>query len=168
MTAAVAFPPRATKSARVAVMFAYLGMRQETLDAEGRLAKRFAARDFPLYLIRPDEHVAARFQAGAVPSAVADALEVALGRRRAAGASGAVAAQPPTQAIDGRVGALGREGLERVFEAVSRGVDAAASGEADRRFLARLALLLAEEVGDPERVLTLVAAASEEQASGAD
>ena len=88
------------------------------------------------------------------------------GRRRAAGAPAAVAAQPP-QAADARVGALGREGLERVFEAVSRGVDTA--GEiADRRFLARLALLLAEEVGDPERVLSLVAAASEEQASGTD
>ncbi len=137
------------------------------VDAGGALARRFAARDFPLYLVRPDEHVAARFQAGASPAAVADALEVALGRRRAAGASGAVAAQAPTQAVDGRVGALGREGLERVFEAVSRGVDTAGEG-ADRRFLARLALLLAEEVGDPGRVLALVAAASEEQASGAD
>jgi 3-(3-hydroxy-phenyl)propionate hydroxylase len=139
--------------------------RRAVVDPEGALAKRFGARDFPLYLVRPDEHVAARFQAGADAAAVADALEVALGRRRAAGASAPAAASP--QAIDGRVGALGREGLERVFEAVSRGVDTAGEGS-DRRFLARLALLLAEEVGDPERVLALVAAASEEQASGAD
>ena len=68
---------------------------------------------------------------------------------------------PPLPAADERAGALGREGLERVFEAVGRGVDAAGEG-ADRRFLARLALLLAEEVGDPGRVLALVAAASEE------
>ncbi len=149
---AAAVPADATKLRRV-------------LDTEGALARRFAARDFPLYLVRPDEHVAARFQAGAAPAAIADALEVALGRR-AAGAPPAAAAQPP-QAADARVGALGREGLERVFEAVSRGVDTA--GEiADRRFLARLALLLAEEVGDPGRVLSLVEAASEEQASGTD
>ena len=75
---------------------------------------------------------------------------------------------PPPQAIDGRVGALGRDGLERGFEPVSRGVAAAAGEGADPRWLARLALLLAEEVGDPGRVLTLVAAASEEQAAGVD
>ena len=140
---------------------------RRVIDAEGMLARRFAARDFPLYLVRPDEHVAARLQAGADAAAVAAALELALGHRRAAGATTAPSAQPPPQAGDGRVGALGREGLERVFEAVSRGVDTAGE-ESDRRFLARLALLLAQEVGSPERVLALVAAASEEQASGAD
>jgi hypothetical protein len=67
---------------------------------------------------------------------------------------------PPPAAVDSRSGALGREGLERVFEAVSLGLDAAGEGT-DLRFLARLALLLAEEVGDPERVLALVAAASD-------
>jgi 3-(3-hydroxy-phenyl)propionate hydroxylase len=129
------------------------------LDEDGALAGRFAARDFPLYLVRPDEHVAARLQAGSDAAAVAATLDVALGRRAAG------AAQPPPQAADARIGALGREGLERVFEAVSRGVDAAGEPD-DRRFLARLALLLAEAVGDPVRVLALVATASEEQASG--
>ena len=89
--------------------------------------------------------------------AVADALGIALGRR-------VVEARPPAAplptAADSRSGALGREGLERVFEAVSLGLDVSGEG-ADRRFLARLALLLAEEVGDPERVLALVAAASD-------
>lgn len=125
-------------------------------DADGALAERFAARDFPLYLVRPDEHVAARFR-DADAAAVADALGIALGRR-------VVEARPPAAplptAADSRSGALGREGLERVFEAVSLGLDVAGEG-ADRRFLARLALLLAEEVGDPERVLALVAAASD-------
>src|SRR3712207_118920 len=90
-----------------------------------------------------------------------DALPIfALGRR-------AVEARPPPAppTADGRAGALGREGLERVFEAVSLGVDAAGEG-ADRRFLARLALLLAREVGDPERALALVAAAASEGTAG--
>jgi 3-(3-hydroxy-phenyl)propionate hydroxylase len=139
------------------------GLRR-VFDRDGALAGRFAARDFPLYLIRPDEHVAARFQAEATATAIRDALKVALGQW-SGGVPASIAAQPPPPAIDGRIGALGREGLERVFEAISRGVDSA--GEADQRFLARLTLLLADEVGDPERVLTLVAAASEEPASGA-
>ncbi|CAA9233310.1 MAG: 2-polyprenyl-6-methoxyphenol hydroxylase and related FAD-dependent oxidoreductases [uncultured Acetobacteraceae bacterium] len=128
---------------------------RRVVDAHGALAERFAAHAFPLYLVRPDEHVAARFR-DADAAAVADTLGTALGRR-------AVEARPPaapTPATDGRSGALGREGLERVFEAVSLGLDSAGEG-ADRRFLARLALLLAEEVGDPERVLALVAAASD-------
>lgn len=121
------------------------------LDPDGALAERFAARAFPLHLIRPDEHVAARFR-DADPAAVADALAVALGHR----SSGARPPPPPAVPEDGRAGALGREGLERVFEAMSR--EAGAGGDA---FLARLALLLAAEVGDAERVLALVAAAAE-------
>ncbi|CAA9228353.1 MAG: 2-polyprenyl-6-methoxyphenol hydroxylase and related FAD-dependent oxidoreductases [uncultured Acetobacteraceae bacterium] len=129
---------------------------RRVLDADGALAERFAAPTFPLYLVRPDEHVAARFR-DADAAAVADALGVALGRRVVEARPPAV---PPPAAVDIRSGALGREGLERVFEAFSLGLDAAGEGT-DRRFLARLALLLAEEVGNPERVLALVAAASD-------
>ncbi|TPG61155.1 FAD-binding protein [Roseomonas nepalensis] len=133
------------------------GAGPAVLDPDGALARRFAAAAFPIYLVRPDEHVAARLGPAAGAGEVAAALDLALGRRGAGLPRPAVAAPP---AGDARVGALGREGLERVFEAVSAGVDAAGE-EADRRFLARLALLLAEEVGDPARVLALVAAASE-------
>src|SRR3712207_7183000 len=58
-----------------------------------------------------------------------DALPIfALGRR-------AVEARPPPAppTADGRAGALGQEGLERVFEAVSLGVDAAGEGAEDRK-----------------------------------
>jgi 3-(3-hydroxy-phenyl)propionate hydroxylase len=134
---------------------------RRALDADGTLAELFAARAFPLYLVRPDEHVAARFRS-ADAGAVADALGVALGRRAA---EARPPPAPPPPAANGRAGALGREGLERVFEAVSLGVDAAGEG-ADRRFLARLVLLLAREVGDPERALALVAAAAPEGTAG--
>ena len=42
----------------------------------------------------------------------------------------------------------------------------AAGGKVDADFLARLALLLATETGDPERVLALVAAAEPEPSAG--
>ena len=128
-------------------------------DAEGVLFRRFAALEFPLYLVRPDEHVAARLRT-ADPREVAAAFEVAVARRQGggvAGVPGSVPAAPP----DSRAGALGREGLERVFEAISRGVDAAGD-DAAPRFLARLALLLADALGEPEQVLALIAAAAQE------
>ena len=52
---------------------------RRVIDADGVLADRFAAESFPLYLVRPDEHVAARLR-DAEPEAVAAALGVALGR----------------------------------------------------------------------------------------
>lgn len=120
-------------------------------DLDGALAERFAARAFPLYLVRPDEHVAARFRSAEF-APIADALATALGQRL----SEARPPSPPAVPEDHRAGALGRDGLERVFEAISR--EAGAGGDA---FLARLALLLAAEAGDAARVLALVAAASD-------
>lgn len=144
------------------------GAVRRVMDADGVLAERFAAGNFPLYLVRPDEHVAARL-ASADSDALAAALGVALGRRPAPGAASAEdagksqtipppPAAAPRPAPAGAGGALGEEGLERVFEAISRGVDAAGAAEAPG-LLARLALLLAEEIGDADRVLALVAAA---------
>ena len=69
--------------------------------------------------------------------------------------AGSTAGPWPTSAGEGR---LGQSGLERVFEAISQGVDATGQAAAPD-FLARLVLLLAEEVGDADRVLDLVAAA---------
>lgn len=133
-------------------------------DADGALARRFDAARFPLYLVRPDEHVAARLR-DADPDAISAALDVALGRRpdratvrdggTAPAVAGSTAGPRPTSAGEGK---LGQSGLERVFEAISRGVDATGQ-DATPDFLARLALLLAEGVGDTDRVLDLVAAA---------
>lgn len=133
------------------------GAVRRVMDAGGALAERFAAGRFPLYLVRPDEHVAARLR-DADPDAVAAALGAALGQRpvRTAAPASADAAPQPAPASNG--GALGQAELERVFEAISQGVDAAGTAEAPG-LLARLALLLAEEVGDADRVLALIAAA---------
>ncbi len=127
-------------------------------DPDGALAARFAADRFPLYLIRPDEHVAARFTE-ADPASVSAALDVALGRRRSgAPARAALAPAPVTPQAGGPAAcALGQEGLEAVFAAASQAINAA--GTADAAFLARLTLLLAEAVGDAGRVQTLIAAA---------
>jgi hypothetical protein len=48
--------------------------------------------------------------------------------------------------------------LERIFEAVSTGIDAAGPDQA-QLFLGRLCLLLAQEIGDTGRVLDCVARA---------
>ena len=113
---------------------------RRVIDADGVLADRFAAESFPLYLVRPDEHVAARLR-DAEPEAVAAALGVALGRlprgtTTSAGSIGAgdtelprADAAPHGTDGDGRE-TLGQTGLERVFEAVSQGVDAAGAAEA--------------------------------------
>lgn len=134
------------------------GADPDGADPDGALAARFAADRFPLYLIRPDEHVAARFTE-ADPASVRAALEVALGRRRGdAPARLARAPAPVTPQAGGAAAcALGQEGLEAVFAAASQALNAA--GTADAAFLARLTLLLAEAVGDAGRVQTLIAAA---------
>ena len=48
--------------------------------------------------------------------------------------------------------------LEKVYETVATSIDAAGSDGAEV-FLAKLVLLLAREIGDADRVLTLVAEA---------
>lgn len=56
------------------------------------------------------------------------------------------------------------EALERIFAALARAVDAGAPDAAAT--LARLALLLALEVGDPDRVEALAARAASEPPAG--
>ena len=118
------------------------------VDADGTLAARFAAAQFPLTLLRPDEHVAARFTT-ADSAPVLAALDRALGHplgRAAATGTAAPAAVPATA-------------TERGFEAISRALEAAGPDGA-AGLLARLTLLLAEDVGDADRVLRCVAAAA--------
>ena len=133
---------------------------RRVIDADGALARRLAAERFPLYLVRPDEHVAARLES-ADPNVLADALGVALGRKPVPHRTASWPVDPiaPGGAIAGGGGKLGKSGLERVFEAVSRGVEAAGATDTPG-LLARLTLLLADEVGDADRVLALVAAAT--------
>ncbi|MGH7048850.1 MAG: FAD-dependent monooxygenase, partial [Stellaceae bacterium] len=122
-------------------------------DPDGSLWERFAAQQFPLYLVRPDEHVAARLPA-IDPAALLIALEVALGKQTVAPAARpprAADAQPSSPPVIG----LGESGLERVFEAISRGADAVGEGGASH-FLARLALMLSHEFGDAGRPLALI------------
>ena len=137
------------------------GVVRRVTDAHGALARHFNAMAFPLYLVRPDEHVAARLQ-DADPDGIAIALDIALGRvavsPRAAEPVVHEACKPAVAPPAGKASKLGTDGLERVFEAVSRGVDATGNDNAVG-LLARLALLLADEVGDADRVLALVAAA---------
>jgi len=45
--------------------------------------------------------------------------------------------------------------LEQVYEALAQGIDAAGEGKAEL-FLAKLALLMAREIGDAERVKALI------------
>ncbi len=117
------------------------------VDADGTLAARFAAAQFPLTLLRPDEHVAARF-AGADPAPILAALDRALAPPLGgAPATGTAAA------------AVSATATERGFEAISRALETAGP-EGAAGLLARLALLLAEELGDADRVLRCVAAAA--------
>lgn len=119
-------------------------------DPDGSLAKKFAAGEFPLYLVRPDEYVAARLPAIAL-AALLSALEIALGRQNAA-----PRARPPNErSSHASMNGLGEAGLERVFEAISRGVDAAGEAGAPQ-FLARLALMLSHELGDAARALEMI------------
>ncbi|MGH7103782.1 MAG: FAD-dependent monooxygenase [Acetobacteraceae bacterium] len=125
-------------------------LKRKVIDCDGSLAQKFAAREFPLYLVRPDEHVAARLPTIA-PAPLLSALEVALGKRTVAGSPRASGEQASNASVNG----LGEMGLERVFEAISRAADAA--GEAGTsQFLARLALVLSHELGDAGRVLALI------------
>lgn len=118
------------------------------LDRDGALTNLFAAATFPVYLVRPDEHVAARLRADA-PEELLSALHAATGRAAIAQSEVRRARPISTQS----------SALERIFEALASGVDASAPSDS-RAFLARLCMLLAYEVDDPTTVLDLVAQAA--------
>lgn len=119
------------------------GVGPAIIDTDGAIARLFAADRFPAYLIRPDEHVAARL-VSVTPANIANALAIATGNS----AQGGVDASPVVRTDTP---------LEQMFEAISANLpadDADATG-----FLARLCLLLSREVDDPQRIAELVAAA---------
>jgi Protein of unknown function (DUF2783) len=82
---------------------------------------------------------------------------VALGLSPAA--RGSVASSPPPGWAASAHG-LDQDGLERVFEAISRNVNGCGDAKTTE-FLARLSLLLAEKVGDAQTVLDCIVSARE-------
>ncbi|ABQ69872.1 monooxygenase, FAD-binding [Rhizorhabdus wittichii RW1] len=112
-----------------------------TIRGDDALARAFAADRHPVYLVRPDEHVAARL-ASADPAAIAVAMDVATGRtpRDTAGAPPVVRNDTP---------------LERMYAAISASLPDGGDAAADT--LAQLCLLLCNDAADPGRVLDLVA-----------
>lgn len=105
---------------------------QALRDAGGRLAREFDAADGSAYLLRPDGHVAARWK-----RCSAAALQAAL--RRAQGFDGASLDAPPPPGT----GAA----RDRLYTRLAQGLSEAGSTR-ETLYLARLALLLCERLGD--------------------
>jgi 3-(3-hydroxy-phenyl)propionate hydroxylase len=118
-----------------------LGIAVVRIDAqETMIADRFAAKEFPLYLIRPDEHVAARLASGEMQR-LPDCYSTAIGEGRLA--------EEPSN--DVRVSSP----IELIYESLSRALDRSDATN-DATFLERIALALACELDDPVRVRKLV------------
>jgi 3-(3-hydroxy-phenyl)propionate hydroxylase len=106
------------------------------------LAERFAADRYPVYLVRPDEHVAARFSSDRLTQ-LAEAYAIAIGHGGMLTCGAAdVHKSCPT---------------EDIYEAIATAIDEAET-QGDRSFLERLALSLAHDIGKPERVRELIIA----------
>jgi 3-(3-hydroxy-phenyl)propionate hydroxylase len=116
---------------------------QALIDADLRLTREFGANEGSAYLLRPDGHVAARWK-----QCSAQALQAAL--RRAQGFEGAALDAPPPPRTGGA--------RDRLYTRLAQGVsEAGRSGET--LFLARLALLLCERLGDEATVGAAIDAA---------
>ena len=128
-----------------------LGIEAITIDQEERrAAETFASDVFPVYLIRPDEHVAARFAANEIHQ-LPDAFAVATGR----------AGKTILAKGDLRVSSE----IEDIYEALCTAVDRARIA-GDETALERIALTLANEIGDAVRVRNLIDKALDAGAAG--
>ena len=105
---------------------------QALTEADGRLAREFDADEGSAYLLRPDGHVAARWKR-CEAAAVRAAWQRALGH----GAGAAALPEPPD------VGSA----RDRLYTRLALGVSEAGL-KRETLFLARLALLLCERLGD--------------------
>jgi hypothetical protein len=156
---------------------------REIADRAGRVWSTYGvSRSGTAYLIRPDQHVCARWQ-----SLQGDRLDAAM--RQALGMGGeqglptfksavgvekpslgaALAAvhgtANPTQSPVGAKQALTLPGLEQVYDALANALTQTPQRE---RFLVKLALLLAQECGDANRVGAAIEAASRDLSRAAD
>lgn len=118
------------------------GIEVVAIGDDDLLAQAFAADLHPVYLIRPDEHVVARF-AAMDSGAIAAALAIATGRTTQ------TVAEAPVVRSD--------TPLERMYEALARALPANGEGAID--VLARLSLLLFSQHGDPAPLLDAIAMA---------
>jgi 3-(3-hydroxy-phenyl)propionate hydroxylase len=107
---------------------------------EGAIHRRFAADDFPLYLVRPDEHVAARLRADQIPR-LKSAYGIAVGGRATHAA--------PREEVQVATP------IEEMYEALSTAIDRAEAAN-DPVALERIALTLAHALGDPALVRSLI------------
>ncbi|HMO47355.1 MAG TPA: FAD-dependent monooxygenase [Rubrivivax sp.] len=102
------------------------------IDARARLARAYGAAPGSAYLLRPDGHVAARWQRCSEAG-----LRAAL--RRAQGREAGV--------VDGGTAADSSSARDRIYTRLAQGVSTAGSSR-ETLFLARLALLLCERLDD--------------------
>lgn len=116
---------------------------QALLDAGGRLARAYDAADGDAYLLRPDGHVAARCKR-IDRDALRDALHRATGRQ-----PGIVDDTLPPDAGSAR---------DRTYTRLAQGISAAGATR-ETLFLARLALLLCEHLGDETAATAAIDAA---------
>ncbi|MCV2422707.1 FAD-dependent monooxygenase [Paucibacter sp. DJ2R-2] len=114
---------------------------EDLIDAEGLLAARLDARPGSVYLIRPDQVVAARWRAFDA-AAVAQALDRALARSPVASTAPAVA--PASAALKREPNLQDPDGFYEHLIAAQSDLD---EGQA-QRFLAKLSLILANHIGD--------------------
>ena len=119
----------------------------------GAVPECFAAQDFPLYLIRPDEHVAARLSAAGITQ-LRDIYGIAIGE----------GSTTDKAAGDGRIGSE----LEDIYEALSLALDRS-DAAGDSTALERIALTLANGLGNAagarkliEQALTTASTADEQ------
>lgn len=128
---------------------------RDLLDADGLLAQRYDGLAGTTYLIRPDHHVAARWRCFDAPAVLAALLRatghgVALGPGAAshtlAPSTPSAASAPPQQAQPGlqlQPNVADPDGFYEELMASLRGLN----DEAAERFMARLLLVLANQVG---------------------